>query len=126
MERDDAIEYSLYNHHDEAQGKKIRKKILVTTLILTVITALEIFIGINFSKGTMEHSNPGAWVGIKIGYIILTLTKAGYIVLVFMHLGDERKSFKWVILAPYIIFILYLVFICRNEALAVMGVNLMH
>jgi uncharacterized integral membrane protein len=33
-----------------------------------------------------------------------------------MHLGDERKSFKWVILAPYILFILYLIFICLTES----------
>lgn len=122
MERDDLIEYSLYSHHDDAAGKKIRKKIWVTTLILTIITGIEIFVGINYSKGAMEHTNPGAWFGIKLGYIILTLTKAGYIVLVFMHLGDERKSFKWVILAPYITFIIYLFYICRNEALAVLGI----
>jgi len=119
MERDDVIEYSLYNHHDEATGKKIRKKIWITTLILTIITAVEIFVGVNYSKGIMEFSSPGAWMGIKVGYIILTLTKAGYIVLVFMHLGDERKSFKWVILAPYILFIVYLVFICLTEGVRV-------
>jgi len=48
--------------------------------------------------------------------IILTVVKASYIVLVFMHLGDERKNFKWVILGPYIMFILYLIFICLTES----------
>ena len=52
------------------------------------------------------------WPYVKIGFLVLTIVKAAYIVLVFMHLGDERKSFKWVILAPYILFILYLIFIC--------------
>ena len=33
-----------------------------------------------------------------------------------MHLGDERKNFKWVILAPYILFIMYLIFICLTES----------
>lgn len=119
MERDDVIEYSLYNHHDEATGKKIRRKIWITTAILTLITAVEIFMGINFSKGAMEHSNPGAWTAIKVGYIILTLVKAGYIVLTFMHLGDEKKSLRWVILAPYILFIIYLVFICLTEGVRI-------
>lgn len=119
MERDDVIEYSLYSHHDEAAGKKIRKKIWMVTLILTVITGLEIFMGINFSKGAMEFANPGAWTAIKIGYVCLTLVKAAYIVLVFMHLGDERKSLKWVILAPYILFIVYLIFICLTEGVRV-------
>jgi len=49
----------------------------------------------------------------------LTLIKAAYIVLVFMHLGDERKSMKYVILVPYILFILFLIFIALMEALAV-------
>jgi caa(3)-type oxidase subunit IV len=122
MERDDVIEYSLYNHHDEATGKKIRKKILSTTIILTIITVLEIIIGVNFSKGLMEHNHPGAWTMIKIGYMVLTLVKAGYIVLVFMHLGDERKSLKWIILSPYILFVIYLVFICLHESVNVVWV----
>ncbi|HAA01136.1 MAG TPA: hypothetical protein DCD96_05765, partial [Flavobacteriales bacterium] len=45
----------------------------------------------------------------------LTIIKAGYIVLVFMHLGDERKNLLWAILAPYGLFILYLIFICLTE-----------
>lgn len=119
MERDDVIEYSLYSHHDEAAGKKIRRKIWQVTLILTIITGFEIFMGVTFSKGSMEFANPTAWMWIKILYVALTICKAAYIVLVFMHLGDERKSFKWVVLAPYILFILYLVFICLTEGVRV-------
>ena len=119
MERDDIIEYSLYNHHDEAAGKKIRKKIVFVTLILTAITAIEIFCGIKFSKGTMEHAAPTAWLWIKVFYVSLTLLKAGYIVMVFMHLGDEKKALRYMIVIPYILFIVYLFFICRNEGMAV-------
>ncbi|MFI5204373.1 MAG: cytochrome C oxidase subunit IV family protein [Flavobacteriales bacterium] len=121
--RDDVIEYSLYNHHDENTGKKIRKTILKTTIILTIITVVEIFIGVKFSKGIMEHSNPAMWTWIKVGYICLTLVKAAYIVLVFMHLGDEKKSLKWVILGPYILFVLYLIFICLWESINVLWVR---
>src|SRR5687767_13880253 len=119
MERDDCIEYSLYSHHDEAAGKKIRKKIWKVTLILTVITAFEIFMGVKFSKGVMEFANPTAWMWIKFLYVGLTMCKAGFIVLSFMHLGDERRSFKWVILAPYAVFIIYLQFICLTEGVRV-------
>jgi len=56
------------------------------------------------------------WPYVKWTFIILTIVKAAYIVLVFMHLGDERKNFKWVILGPYILFILYLIFICLTES----------
>jgi len=46
---------------------------------------------------------------------VLTLVKAGYIVLVFMHLGFERESFKWTLLLPAFILIPYLLFILLSE-----------
>ena len=41
---------------------------------------------------------------------------ASLIVAVFMHLGDERKSLRYVIIAPYVIFILYLIYIAGAES----------
>ena len=38
--------------------------------------------------------------------------------MVFMHLGDERRSFKLMILVPYLLFILYLIFHLSYEGLA--------
>ena len=113
MKRDDIIEYSLDTHHDEAHGKVIRKKIWMVTLLLTVITAVEVALGAYIKQGS------GAWPFVKWSFIAMTLLKAGYIVLVFMHLGDEKKSLKYVILVPYFLFMLYLIFICLTEALAV-------
>lgn len=113
MERDDIIEYSLDAHHSEEQGKKIRKKIWMVTAILTAITVVEVFLGA-YIKQTSD-----AWVYVKWSFIIMTLFKAGYIVLVFMHLGDERKALRYVILVPYFLFMLYLIFICLTEATAV-------
>lgn len=122
MERDDLIEYSLYNHHGEEAGKKIRKNIVKVTIIMTVITVIELTVGIFFGKKFVGGVDTGAWQAIKIGYLILTVIKAGYIVMSFMHLGDEKRDLKWIILAPYITFILYLVFICLTEAVYVQGV----
>ena len=48
-------------------------------------------------------------------FIVLTIVKAAYIVLSFMHLGHERKSLKWTILIPPIILIPYLLFILLTE-----------
>ena len=48
-------------------------------------------------------------------FIILTLIKAGYIVLQFMHLGHEERSLKWTILLPAIILVPYLLFIVLSE-----------
>jgi len=113
MERDDLIvndKYSTDAHHDEAQGKKIRKKIYFVTILLSVITTVEVALGIFIKQGT------DFWPVVKWSFIVMTLIKAGYIVLVFMHLGDERKSLRYVILLPYAIFILYLLFIGVTES----------
>ncbi|MEQ9186229.1 MAG: cytochrome C oxidase subunit IV family protein [Cryomorphaceae bacterium] len=114
MERDDIIEYSLHAHHSEEEGKKIRKNILFVTLILSVITTVEVIVGV-YWKAWFD-SSATAWEFIKYAYIVLTLIKAGYIVMIFMHLGDERKSLRNVILLPYGIFIAYLLFILLVES----------
>lgn len=120
MERDDLIindSYAVNARHDEEHGKAIRKKIWFVTALLSAITVAEVLVGVWFPKHAVSE---GAWTMIKLYYIILTVIKAGYIVLVFMHLGDEKKTFKWVILAPYILFILYLLFICLTEGIYVL------
>ncbi len=114
MLRDDVIEYSLDAHHDEEAGRKIRKKIWMVTGLLTAITAAEVLLGALIKQG-----DTWSWFITKWTFVILTLLKAGYIVLTFMHLGDERKGMRYVILVPYILFILYLMFICLWEGKAV-------
>jgi cytochrome c oxidase subunit IV len=113
MERDDIIEYSLDAHHSEEAGVKIRKKIIFVTVLLTVITIVEVVLG------ALIKQDSAAWPVVKWSFIIMTLFKAGYIVLVFMHLGDERKALKYSILVPYFIFIIYLIFILLVEGTAV-------
>jgi cytochrome c oxidase subunit IV len=113
MIRDDIYEYSLDAHHDEEAGKKIRKKIWFVTALLTIITVVEVALGAMIKQGS------GAWPFVKWSFIIMTLLKAAYIVMVFMHLGDERKGLRSVILVPYFIFMLYLIFILLWEGLSV-------
>ena len=119
MERDDLVQdhkYSLSANHDEAHGVEIRKKIWKVTGILTLITIVEVLIGAFIKQYDANGGDNALWPYVKISFLVLTIVKAAYIVLVFMHLGDERKNFKWVILAPYILFILYLIFICLTES----------
>jgi cytochrome c oxidase subunit IV len=113
MVRDDIYEYSLDAHHNEEQGKVIRKKIWKVTAILTAITILEV------ALGAFIKQDSAIWPVIKWSFIVLTIVKAAYIVLVFMHLGDEKKSLKYMILIPYFIFILYLIYILLVEGMAV-------
>jgi cytochrome c oxidase subunit IV len=119
MERDDLIvndQYSIDAHHSEADGVKIRKKIIFVTVLLTVITAVEVCMGVFIKRTTGD----GLWEFTKWAFIILTLFKAGYIVMSFMHLGDERKNLRNVILVPYALFIGYLIFIAVYEGSAVL------
>ena len=86
-------------------------------IILSIITVVEVAIGALIKQYTgNEGADNSLWPYVKIGFIVLTVVKAAYIVLVFMHLGDERKNFKMVILVPYILFIVYLIFICLAES----------
>jgi caa(3)-type oxidase subunit IV len=113
MERDDIIEYSLDAHHSEEAGAQARKTIWKVTGLLTLITIIEVALGAIIKQGSPS------WPIVKVSFILLTLVKAGYIVMSFMHLGQERKSLKYVLLVPYAIFILYLIFILLTEGSAV-------
>lgn len=113
MERDDLIvndSYSLNTTHNEEQGAAIRKKIYKVTVLLSLITAVEVALGVFIKQGT------NLWPMVKFSFIVMTLVKAFYIVAIFMHLGDERKSLRYVIIAPYVLFIAYLLFIGISES----------
>ena len=119
LERDDLIvndSYSINATHDEEHGKVVRKNIIRVTIILSVITAVEVAMGIYFKHGT------SLWPFVKWSFIVMTLIKAAYIVAVFMHLGDERKTLRYMILAPYLIFAAYLIFVGITESNAVNAV----
>ena len=95
--------YELMALHDEETGKKVRKKLWGVFWIMLVVTIVELIVG-------FKAADWGVSKGIlKVLFISLTIVKAGYIVLSFMHLGDETKPLKYFILIPFTIFILYLI-----------------
>jgi cytochrome c oxidase subunit IV len=108
-------EYSLSANHDDEHGGALRKKIWKVTAILTAITIVEVVTGGSIKQYYDGVPNESWWM-IKWGFIVLTLIKAGYIVLSFMHLGDERKNFRYMVLGPYMLFIAYLIFNLLAEA----------
>ena len=112
MKRDDIIEYSLDAHHSEEEGRKIRRSIWMVTLFLAVVTTIEVTLGAYWK----DWFDASAWNAIKLTYVVLTLVKAAYIVMSFMHLGDERRNIRLIILAPYAFFILYLLYIGLVES----------
>lgn len=119
MERDDLLvndSYALNAHHSEEEGRKIRSKIWKVTGILTLLTTIEVIMGIYFKR-----SEAFSWTVIKWSFIILTLVKAAYIVLVFMHLGEERTNLRRAVIVPYFLFICYLIFIAITEGFGHLG-----
>lgn len=115
MSHEETGTYKFAVHHSEEEGKKMRKRIWLIFWVLLVVTTVEVTLGLLWKD---LSSNPQEiWGYIKGAFIVLTLLKAFYIVFDYMHLGHERKSFKMVVLIPYLVFVLYLAFICLNEAL---------
>ena len=88
--------------------------------ILLVVTAFEVLLGIlKVNESLPESLVYDKFLGLALlthVFIILTIIKAGYIVMVFMHLGDERKGLKWTILLPAFVLVPYLLFILIVEA----------
>lgn len=88
----------LAHHHDidSPESRDKVKKIWKVTGILTLITIIEVAVGLFLYK-----TNPAIHhIFIITFFVALTLLKAYYIVKVFMHLGDETRSFAKFVLFP--------------------------
>jgi cytochrome c oxidase subunit IV len=96
----------LYNaHHNDinsAESKSKVKNIWKITAYLTLITLIEVGIGL---YSHYSHADGGLKTAYNIIFILMTLLKAGLIVSIFMHLGDEVKSMIMMILIPLTLFI---------------------
>ncbi|GAB4141737.1 MAG: hypothetical protein Fur0041_16930 [Bacteroidia bacterium] len=97
-------QYEMMAHHDEEQGKKTRKKLWGVFWLLLIVTIVEVVVGFYAADWGLSKTF------LKVFFIAFTIVKAFYIVYTFMHLGDEHKLTKWVIIAPFTAFVLYLIF----------------
>ena len=105
---DDFPNYELMAHHSEEDGVKKRKKLWQVFWIMFGITVLELVVGFKAESWGFLNNVRGTTFGLKLFFVFFTIAKAAFIVLSFMHLGDEKKALKWVILGPYCVFIVYL------------------
>lgn len=113
---DDYPQYEFMAHHSEEEGKKKRRKLWNVFWIMLAVTIIELIIGFKASSLGLLNDDRTSGIALKFIFIGLTIFKAYFIVMSFMHLGDEKKAMKWTILAPYTVFILYLVWLCVQEA----------
>ncbi|MBL7772916.1 MAG: cytochrome C oxidase subunit IV family protein [Chitinophagaceae bacterium] len=104
-EADQSRLYNLHHHEDinSAESKAKVRKIWMVTLILSVITIVEVVLGL------YGHSTGMPKWTINLFFIVLTMFKAAYIVRVFMHLGDEVKNMILTILIPLTLFFWFIV-----------------
>lgn len=85
------------------------KKIWRTFWLLSVITIIELGIGLSIYT-IHKGANPNAMLVLMFkGMVcILTLAKAYYIVSIFMHLGDEIRNMIMTIVVPLCLFIWFI------------------
>jgi len=96
-------------HHAPSDSDSTVKKIIRTTVILSVITLIELALGftIYFMHKSPDYSH-ALVLFIKGVIVILSLAKAFYIVSVFMHLGDEIRNLIMTIIVPLLLFIWFI------------------
>ncbi len=94
------------SHHTDINGiesKNQVKRIWKITFWLSVITIAEVALGLTGYKIGMSHAM------LAILFLAGTLLKAGLIVRVFMHLGDEKSNFVITVLIPLVLFVWFII-----------------
>ena len=97
-------------HHEHQDDATFKKKVRKTTILLSVITIIELAIGLIIYTMHKGESPSELLVLMFKGVVcILTLAKAYYIVAVFMHLGDEIRNMIMTIVVPLLLFVWFII-----------------
>jgi cytochrome c oxidase subunit IV len=99
------LTFEPHHHSDEEFKKRVKK----TTILLSVITVIELAIGLSIYT-IHKGANPNELLVLMFkGMVcILTIAKAYYIVSVFMHLGDEIRNMIMTIIVPLMLFVWFI------------------
>lgn len=93
--------------------KSNTQKIWGVLILLSIVTAVEVVLGIYKPEALMAQ-----FLGMKLLnwiFIILTIVKAYYITWDFMHMRDETKALRRVVVWTAVFLICYLIFILLQE-----------
>ncbi|MFV0540323.1 MAG: cytochrome C oxidase subunit IV family protein [Aestuariibaculum sp.] len=115
-----AQEHKLEIFRGLVKFKSNTQKIWGVLIFLSVVTLIEVLLGIykpDFLNAQFLGMKLLNWV-----FVILTLVKAYYITWDFMHMRDEVKFLKVVVVGTLVIYILYLTWIVLEEGLYVFNV----
>ena len=108
-----AHEHNLSIFRGKIKFKNITQKIWGVLVLLTLITGVEVALGIYKPEALSGH-----FVGMKVLnwiFITLTVVKAYYITWDFMHMRDETASLRRMVVWTAVFLICYLVFILLQE-----------
>ncbi len=108
-----AHEHKLEIFRGLVKFKSVTQKIWGVLVFLTLVTLVEVALGIIKPEILM-----GQVIGMKALnwiFIILTIVKAYYITWDFMHMRDELKALRRMVVWTAIFLILYLIFILLQE-----------
>lgn len=93
--------------------KSITQKIWGVLVLLTIVTTVEVVLGISKPEALLSK-----FFGMKILnwiFIVLTLVKAYYITWDFMHMRNETKALRRMVVWTVLFLICYLLFILLQE-----------
>ena len=108
-----AHEHKLEIFRGLVKFKSNTSKIWGVLVFLTIITAIEVVLGIYKPDALMT-----SFLGMKILnwiFIILTIVKAYYITWDFMHMRDETSAMRKMVVWTAVFLICYLIFIMLQE-----------
>ncbi|MEO2056784.1 MAG: cytochrome C oxidase subunit IV family protein [Flavobacteriaceae bacterium] len=94
--------------------KNITQKIWGVLILLSIVTVVEVALGIFKPKILLLY-----FLNMKILnwiFISLTIVKAYYITWDFMHMRDETKTLRRVVVWTFVFLVLYLIFILIQES----------
>lgn len=105
MHQDDNTEITFHHEYDREASKK---EVIKITVILSVITLIELALGFWMY---LSHGSLGSFMVtlIKGVILILMLAKAFYIVAYFMHLKHELKNMIMTIVVPLLLFVWFII-----------------
>ncbi|WP_044400110.1 cytochrome C oxidase subunit IV family protein [Lacinutrix sp. Hel_I_90] len=108
-----AHEHKLEIFRGLVKFKSNTQKIWGVLIFLTLVTAVEVVLGIYKPESLMIPVL--GMKGLNWVFIILTLVKAYYITWDFMHMRDETKSLRRMVVWTAVFLICYLIFILLQE-----------
>ena len=96
--------------------KNITQKIWGVLLLLSIVTAVEVALGIYKPDALMSYIPYLNMKILNLIFIVLTIVKAYYITWDFMHMRDETKLLRRVVVWTFNFLVCYLAWILIQEA----------